>query len=62
MDRTQSPAYHALRPSVRRLLKFVEHEIERGGDSATLYHDQLQIVGSVRVYMSGCRELAALGF
>ena len=61
-DRTQSPAYGALRPSTRRLLMFIETEIARGGGgSVTLYAGQLAVVGPVRVVLPGLSELHGLG-
>jgi hypothetical protein len=61
-DRTQSPAYGVLRASSRRLLRFIEYEIARsGGDSVTLYADQLAVVGSIRVVLPGLSELSGLG-
>jgi hypothetical protein len=60
-DRTQSHAYGALRAS-RRLLMFIEQEIERSGsDTVLLYFDQLAVVGSRRVVLPGLSELHGLG-
>ena len=57
-----SPAYLVLRPSARRLLAFIGTEIERqGGGTVTIYNDQLEVVGSRRVYLPGLHELSALG-
>lgn len=61
-DRTQSPAYEVLRASSKRLLAFIDAEIERQGGSAVLFDDQLAMIGSSRVYKFGCRELHLLGF
>ena len=61
-DRTQSPAYEALRASSRRLLLFIEGEIARqGGGAVTLFADQLAVVGSIKVIVPGLAELHALG-
>jgi hypothetical protein len=61
-DRTQSPAYSALRASSRRLLLFIEGEIARqGGGAVTIYADQFAVVGSIRVVLPGLVELHALG-
>jgi hypothetical protein len=61
-ERTQSPAYGALRASSRRLLLFIEGEIARaGGGSVTIYADQFAVVGSIRVVLPGLSELHALG-
>lgn len=62
-DRMQSsPAYEALRPSTRRLLIFLEAEIQRqGGGSATIFADQLEMIGGRRVIVGGVSELHALG-
>jgi hypothetical protein len=61
-ERAQSPAYQILRPSARRLLRFVESEIARhGGGRVTIFNDQLEMIGSRRVYLPGLHELAALG-
>jgi hypothetical protein len=59
----ESAAYGALRNSIRRLLKFIAVEVEsQGGGVITIYNDQLEIVGSRRVYLPGLNELAFLGF
>jgi hypothetical protein len=61
-ERTQSPAYEALRASSRRLLLFIEGEIARaGGGTVTIYADQFAVVGSIRVVLPGLSELHALG-
>jgi hypothetical protein len=61
-DRTQSPAYEALRASSRRLLLFIEGEIARqGGGRVTIYADQFAVVGSIKVVLPGLSELHALG-
>jgi hypothetical protein len=61
-DRTGSPAYGALRASSRRLLLFVEQEIARnGGKPVTIYNDQFNVVGSIKVVLPGPSELHALG-
>jgi hypothetical protein len=57
----ESPAYRVLRASSRRLLQFIEHEIERQGGVAMLYNDQLAVCGSRRILRPGMRELHALG-
>jgi hypothetical protein len=63
MDRSNSPAFLALRPSVRRLLAFVELQVEHHCGEVTLYDDQFHaVIGSTRIYISGLRELHALGF
>jgi hypothetical protein len=60
--RRHSPAYLALRPSSRRLLMFIETEIARGGvGPVTIFNDQLEMIGSRRVYLPGLYELHALG-
>jgi hypothetical protein len=62
MDRTSSPAYEILRASSRRLLKFLEGEIQRnGGGNVALFDDQLEVVGSRRVVLPAMSELNALG-
>jgi hypothetical protein len=62
-ERTRSPAYQALRASARRLLRFIEMEIERqGGAAVSIYSDQFAVVGSIRVVRPGLPELQELGF
>jgi hypothetical protein len=41
MERENSPAFLALRHSVRRLLAYVEQQVQQHGGSVTLYDDQL---------------------
>jgi len=61
-ERTQSPAYRTLRASSRRLFKFIEREIARSdGGPVTLYSDEFEVVGSVRVVLPGLSELQGLG-
>ena len=61
-DVMQSPAFAVLRASTKRLLTFIETEIERnGGSKVTLYADQFAVVGSRQVIPSGLRQLVALG-
>ena len=44
-ERTQSPAYEALRASSRRLLLFIDVKIARhGGRRVTIYADQFAVV------------------
>ncbi|SRR6266404_5777065 len=63
-DRSQSPspAVRILRASVRRLLSFIDAECEKRGGEAKLYDDELARIGTSRVFRSGCKELASLGF
>jgi hypothetical protein len=61
MERMQSPAYQVLGTSSRRLLAYVEQEIAKQGGHATLYNDQLEAIGSRKVYLAGLSELNALG-
>jgi len=62
MDRASSPAFQALRLSVRRLLAYVEQQVQQHGESVVLFDDELaSIIGSTRIYISGLRELHALG-
>ena len=62
MQRERSPAYEILRPSSRRLLRFIDTEVARNGGAITLYNDQFEIVGSLtRVVLPGLAELHALG-
>ena len=62
MERNESPAWQVMRPSTRRLLKFIDTEIERqGGGAAVVFTDQLAMIGSRRVYVGGVSELHALG-
>ena len=61
-DRTGSPAFQVLRPSTRRLLMFIDTEVARnGGNPVTLYADQFDVVGSIRVVVPGLSELCGLG-
>jgi hypothetical protein len=61
-ERMQSPAYLALRASSRRLLRFVETEIARGGGGrVVIFDDQFAVVGSIRVVLPGIAELKGLG-
>lgn len=58
MERENSPAFEVLRPSSRRLLAYIEQEIERqGGNAATLFMDQLK-----GRYVPAMSELHMLGF
>jgi hypothetical protein len=60
--REQSPAYEILRCSARRLLKYVLSEIARNGGGRTIIHnDQLEMIGSRRIYLTGLLELHTLG-
>jgi hypothetical protein len=62
-DVMQSTAYEVLRPSSKRLLAFVEREIERnGGGEVRLYSDELEMIGSRRIVLPSLSELNALGF
>jgi hypothetical protein len=62
-DVMQSTAYEVLRPSSKRLLAFVEREIERqGGGNVRLYNDELEMIGSRRIVLPSLSELNALGF
>jgi hypothetical protein len=61
-DVKRSAAFEVLRPSSRKLLAYVEREIERaGGGNVTLFNDQLEKVGSRNIYVPGLSELNALG-
>jgi hypothetical protein len=62
MQKEESPAYEILRPSARRLLKYVLSEIARnGGGRTTIPNDMLEFVGSRRVFLTGIFELHVLG-
>ena len=62
MEKTQSAAYLALRPSSRRLLRFIEMEIQRqGGGRVLIFNDQFEMIGSRKVYVPGLSELHSLG-
>ena len=58
MQREESPAYEILRASTRRLLKYVISEIARnGGGRVVIHNDQLEMIGSRRIYLTGLYEL-----
>ena len=62
MQKEQSPAYEILRASTKRLLKFVTSEIARnGGGRVVIHNDQLEMIGSRRIYLTGLFELHTLG-
>ena len=63
MQRERSAAYEVLRPSSRRLLRFIDIELARNNGGATIFHnDQFEVVGSLnRVVLYGLAELHALG-
>lgn len=62
MQREQSPAYEILRASTRRLLKYVLSEIARNDGGRTIIHnDQLEMIGSRRIYLTGLFELHTVG-
>jgi hypothetical protein len=61
-DVKRSAAFAVLRASSARLLMFVEQQIARnGGGNVVLFNDQLEMIGSRRVYIAGLSELNALG-
>src|SRR5262245_291916 len=63
MGQSESPAYWVLRPSTRRLLRFIETEVARAGtDRVMLANATLEMIGSRRVYLPGLHELAVLGW
>ena len=45
-QRTQSPAFLALRASTKRVLRLVELEITRQGGCATIFNDQFEIAAT----------------
>ena len=62
MQREQSAAYEVLRPSSRRLLRFIDIELARTGGATIFHNDQFEVVGSLnRVVLYGLAELHALG-
>ena len=62
MQREESPAYEILRASTRRLLKYVISEIARnGGGRVVIHNDQLEMIGSRRIYLTGLYELHTVG-
>ena len=62
MQREESPAYKILRPSARRLLKYVLSEIARnGGGRVVIHNDHLEMIGSRRIYLTGLYELHTVG-
>ena len=63
MDRAQSPAFQMLRVRSQPILRLVEDEIGRrqDGGRAVIWCDQLEKIGSRRVYQQAMSELNALG-
>ena len=62
MQWEESPAYEILRASTRRLLKYVMSEIARnGGGRVVIHNDQLEMIGSRRIYLTGLYELHTVG-
>ena len=62
MQRERSAAYEVLRPSSRRLLRFIDIELARNGGATIFHNDQFEVVGSLdRVVLYGLAELHALG-
>ena len=62
-DYANSPAFSVLRPSTRRLLAYIAALVERNNNNpTTIWHDELETVGSRSVIGPGLRELTALGF
>ena len=62
MQREESPAFSILRASTKRLLGYALSEIARnGGDRVVIHNDQLEMIGSRRIYLTGLLELHTLG-
>ena len=62
MRREEGPAYGVLRPSARRLLKYVISVFARsGGGRVVIHNDQLEMIGSRRIYLTGLYELHTVG-
>src|SRR4029434_4234749 len=58
MQREESPAFSILRASTKRLLRYALSEIARnGGGRVVIHNDQLEMIGSRRIYLTGLFEL-----
>jgi hypothetical protein len=58
----QAPAFLCLRASAKRVLQLIRSELARQGETATIYTDQLEMCGSIRVYRPAMAEISSLGF